>query len=65
MNEFTFFAQPWWVNIFIAVPFVAYYLWRRKGLAISKHTLAISGLFGIAFGFVEASVVVYIFWQKI
>lgn len=60
MNEFTLFAQPWWVNLLIAIPFVAYYLWRKDGLVISKWTLIISGLFGIAFGFVEASVVVYL-----
>ncbi len=60
MNEFTLFAQPWWVNILIIIPFVAYYLWRKEGLIISKWTLIISGLFGIAFGFVEASVVVYL-----
>lgn len=60
MNEFTLFAQPWWVNLLMAIPFVAYYLWRKEGLPISKWTLFISGLFGIAFGFVEASVVVYL-----
>lgn len=54
------FAQPWWVNLLIAIPFVVYYLWRKEGLLISKWTLIISGLFGIAFGFVEASVVVYL-----
>ena len=60
MDEFTFFAQPWWVNLFFGLPFAVYYLWRERGLAISKWTLVISGLFGIAFGFVEASVVVYL-----
>jgi len=60
MNEFTLFAQPWWVNFLFGIPFVAYYLWRKEGLLISKWTLVISGLFGIAFGFVEASVVVYL-----
>ena len=60
MNEFTLFAQPLWVNLFITIPFVAYYLWRKEGLVISKWTLISSGLFGIAFGFVEASVVVYL-----
>ena len=60
MNEFTLFAQPWWVNLLILIPFVAYYLWRKEGLLISKETFLISGLFGIAFGFVEASVVVYL-----
>jgi len=60
MNEFMLFAQPWWVNFLIVIPFVAYYLWRKEGLTISKWTLVVSGLFGIAFGFVEASVIVYI-----
>ncbi len=60
MNEFIFFAKPWWVNLFILIPFVAYYLWRKEGPVISKWTLAIAGLFGITFGFVEASVVVYL-----
>lgn len=44
----------------MAIPFVAYYLWRNEGLVISKWTFVISGLFGIAFGFVEASVVIYL-----
>ena len=60
MNEFKLFAEPWWVNFLIAIPFVAYYLWHKQGLVISKWALVISGLFGIAFGFVEASVVVYL-----
>lgn len=60
MDEFAHFAQPWWVNLFTFVPFVACAWWRRKGLAISNHTLAAAALFGIAFGFVEAAVVVYL-----
>lgn len=60
MNEFQLFAQPWWANIFIIIPFAAYYFWRKRGLEISKFTLLISALFGIAFGFMEASVVVYL-----
>src|SRR3989338_6675054 len=60
MNELMIFAQPWWVNLLFGIPFVAYYLWRKEGLVISKWTLLVSGLFGIAFGFVEASVVVYL-----
>ena len=60
MSEFQLFAQPWWVNLLIVIPFVAYYLWRKEGIVISKWTLITSGLFGISFGFVEASVVVYL-----
>lgn len=60
MNKFQLFAQPWWVNFIAVIPFAAYCCWRKKGLKISKFTLLISALFGIAFGFIEASVVVYL-----
>ncbi|MBI2121503.1 MAG: hypothetical protein HYT98_00120 [Candidatus Sungbacteria bacterium] len=60
MNEFVLFANPWWVNLLIAVPIATYYIWRKEGLAISKWTLVASGLFGVGFGFVEASVVIYL-----
>ena len=60
MNEFVLFAQPWWVNLLLAVPFISFYFWQREGLAISKWVLIISGLFGAAFGFIEASVVIYL-----
>jgi hypothetical protein len=56
----TRFAQPWWVNLFIFVPFIAYFLWHKRGLAISTATLVWALFFGIGFGFVEAAVVVYL-----
>ena len=60
MNDFILFAQPWWVNFFVFIPFVAYYLWRKEGLQISSRILIVTALFGISFGFIEASVVVYL-----
>ena len=54
------FAKPWWVNILFVIPFVCYFLWRRERLKISRVALILTCLFGIAFGFVEASVVVYL-----
>ncbi|RJQ29875.1 hypothetical protein C4571_00440 [Candidatus Parcubacteria bacterium] len=60
MDTFVLFAEPWWVNLFVAIPFAAYYFWKRGGLHISGRQLFIAALFGIAFGFVEASVVVYL-----
>ena len=60
MNEFTLLAQPLWVNLLILVPFIAYFLWHKKGLRISKQILIVSALFAVAFGFVESSVVVYL-----
>lgn len=60
MSNFILFAQPWWVNLLIFIPLVSYYLWRKDGLHISKGVLITTALFGISFGFVEASVVVYL-----
>ncbi|MCX6724076.1 MAG: hypothetical protein NT155_02775 [Candidatus Staskawiczbacteria bacterium] len=60
MDKFILFAQPWWVNIFAITPFLAYYLWHKKKLNIPKSILVYVAIFGVAFGFVEASVVVYL-----
>ena len=38
MNEFVLFAEPWWVNLLIAIPFVAYFLWRKRGLLSNTRT---------------------------
>jgi hypothetical protein len=59
MERFTLFAEPWWVNILILAPFVLYYFCRGT-LQVTTRTLIISAIFGIAFGFVEAVVVVYL-----
>ena len=60
MTSFQLFARPWWVNLFILLPFVVYFAWRKRGLTLAKSTLIITALFGIAFGFIEAAVVVYL-----
>ncbi len=60
MNEFVLFARPWPVNLFILAPFATYYLWRRDGLTLTRDALVAACFFGIAFGFVEAAVVVYL-----
>jgi len=54
------FATPWWVNLLILVPLLSFYFWRRTGVALGRSALAAAGLFGIAFEFVEAAVVVYL-----
>ena len=59
MENFVLFAQPWWVNLLILVPVISYFAFRR-GLAISKTQLAVAGVFGAAFGMVEAAVVIYL-----
>jgi hypothetical protein len=53
-------AQPWWVNFIILIPPLAWFSWRRGGVAVTAPQLAISGVFAAAFGFLEAVVVVYL-----
>ena len=60
MNTFQLFAEPWWVNLLVAIPFVAYLLWRKDRLSIGGSILIITAIFGITFGFNEAVVVVYL-----
>ena len=53
-------AQPWWVNLIILIPPLAWFSWRRGGVPITARQLAISGVFAAAFGFLEAVVVAYL-----
>jgi hypothetical protein len=54
-------AEPWWVNVLVLVPPLAYVLWRRGGgVALAPQSLLTSGVFAAAFGFLEATVVVYL-----
>jgi len=53
-------ATPWWVNLLLLVPLAAYGAWRRQGLALKASTLLTTAVFGSAFGFLEAAVVVYL-----
>ena len=53
-------AQPWLVNAILLVPVLAYFSWRRAGVPLLARTLVISGVFAASFGFLEATVVVYL-----
>ena len=53
-------AQPWWVNLIVLIPPLAYFYWRRGGVPLSPRQLAASGVFAASFGFLEAVVVVYL-----
>lgn len=53
-------AQPWWVNLLVLVPPVAYISWRRKRVPFGLRQLISSGVFAAAFGFLEAVVVIYL-----
>jgi hypothetical protein len=53
-------AQPWWVNLLILVPAVAYFYWHSNRVPITSFQLIGSAVFAVAFGFLEAVVVVYL-----
>ncbi|HUI74782.1 MAG TPA: hypothetical protein VLX32_07555 [Candidatus Acidoferrum sp.] len=53
-------AHPWWVNLAAGIPFVAYFFWRRRGNGLGADALLYGAIFAVAFGFVEAAVVVYL-----
>ncbi len=60
MSGIVLFAAPWWVNLLILAPLVPYLLSRHRNIDIGTKRLVAAALFGIAFGFVEATVVVYL-----
>jgi hypothetical protein len=60
MQSIHWWAEPWWVNLLIAVPFIVFFFWRRKALQIPGNVLLFAGTFAVAFGFVEGCVVVYL-----
>jgi len=60
METADFFAKPWWVNLLALIPPLAYGWWRRQALVLSGSTLLTAAIFAAAFGFLEASVVVYL-----
>ncbi len=53
-------AQPWWVNLLVLVPLLAWFSWRRGGVSLCARQLLITGVFAASFGFLEAVVVVYL-----
>jgi hypothetical protein len=53
-------SQPWWVNLLVLIPPLAWFSWRRGGVSITTRQLVISGLFAASFGFLEGIVVVYL-----
>lgn len=55
-----FLPRPWWVNLLTLVPVTAYLILRNRKLSVDKKALIAAGAFGIAFGFVEAAVVIYL-----
>ena len=60
MSGFVLFATPWWINFLILIPVVPYLLSKKDKIRIGKKRLLVAAIIGIAFGFVEAAVVVYL-----
>lgn len=60
MSGFVLFATPWWVNFLILIPIVPCLLSKKDKIRIGKKRLLVAAIIGIAFGFVEAAVVVYL-----
>ena len=60
MPGFALLASPWWVNLLILVPVAPYLLSRKAKFTLGRKRLLVIAVFGIAFGFVEAAVVVYL-----
>ena len=53
-------AEPFWVNLLLGIPPLAYFSWRREGVPLAPRQLLVSGIFAASFGFVEATVVAYL-----
>ena len=60
MEKLQVWAQPWWVNSLVLIPFAAYFAFRRSGRLLNRRQLILVAIFASAFGFVEAAVVVYL-----
>ncbi len=59
MYQLQLLASPWWVNLLILVPVIAFFVFR-KGLEIPKFQLALLTIWGVVFGFLEAAAVIYL-----
>ena len=60
MGQFQLLAQPVWLNLLVFIPVGVFVVWRSRGLQISGRQLLFATFFALAFGFVEAAVVIYL-----
>lgn len=60
MEQSRLLAHPLWVNLLVLVPLALCFAWRKKSVQVRGRQLLFLAIFGIAFGFVEAAVVVYL-----
>lgn len=60
MEKLQIWAQPWWVNLLVLIPLATCVAFRRRARPLIWRQLLVLALFAVAFGFVEATVVVYL-----
>src|SRR4051794_27348914 len=60
MKEWQVWAHPWWVNLLLLVPILIFLGFRKKGLRLTVSQLLAATILASSFGFVEATVVVYL-----
>jgi len=60
MGQFQLLAQPLWVNLLVFIPLGVFVGGRSRGPQISGRQLLFATFFALAFGFVEAAVVIYL-----
>ncbi|MBP9716929.1 MAG: hypothetical protein KBD51_03215 [Candidatus Levybacteria bacterium] len=60
MKDFVLLSTPIWINLLILVPIILLFYWRKNKLLISRKTLLYALIFGIAFGVIEATCVIYL-----
>jgi Kef-type K+ transport system membrane component KefB len=58
MESFRLLAHPWWVNLLLLVPLVAYFLFSRKRPQLTSRELLTAAVFALSFGFVEGAVAI-------
>lgn len=60
MNDFVLLSTPIWVNLLILVPIIFFFYWRKNKLLITRKILLYTFIFGVAFGVIEATCVIYL-----
>ena len=60
MENFRLLAHPWWVNLLLLLPLVAYFVFSRKRPELTSRELLTSAVFALSFGFVEGAVAIYL-----
>ena len=55
MGNFRLLPHPWWVNLLLLVPLVAYFLFCHEKPQLTRRELLTCAMFALSFGFVEGA----------